>query len=63
MKWLKIIVLLNLPESSLHCMGMNGRQEQGGGKSLLGLQKATPFEWGDSLFIWSLICRLQKADF
>ncbi|MCA9419410.1 MAG: hypothetical protein KC592_00225 [Nitrospira sp.] len=63
MKWLKIIALLNLPESSLYCMGMNGRQEQSGGKSVLGFQEATPFEWGGSLFIWSLIGRLQKADF
>ena len=30
---------------------------------LLGFQEAMPFEWGSSLFIWSLIGRLQKADF
>jgi hypothetical protein len=38
--------------------GANRRQEL-----LFGLQEATPFEWGGSLFILYLIGRLQKADF
>jgi hypothetical protein len=47
LKW----TLLNLPESPLLCMGMNGSPERGGGTEaqVVGFKEAPPFGRGASL--------------
>ena len=50
------MILLNLPESPLLCMGMNGSPERGGGTEaqVVGFKEAPPFGRGASLVL--IIC-------